>query len=106
MKPMTKAKATKRKARTVDDLSTLDDLLKEQGTFEAFQAHAIKEVLAWQLETAMKERKLSRKGLAEAMGTSRSQIARLLDPADGNVTLNTLQRAAALVGRKVQLDLV
>ena len=103
---MTKAKAAKRKARTVENLSTLDDLLKEHGNFEQFQARAIKEVLAWQLETAMKDKKLSRKGLAEAMGTSRSQVARLLDPEDGNVTLNTLQRAAALVGRKVQLDLV
>jgi hypothetical protein len=103
---MTKAKTAKRKERTVEDLSTLDDFLREQDTLEEFQARAIKEVLAWQLETAMKEKKLSRKGLAEAMGTSRSQIARLLDPADGNVTLNTLQRAAALVGRKVHLDLV
>lgn len=103
---MTRVKATKRKVRAVDDLSTLDDFLKEQGTFEEFQARAIKEVLAWQLEAAMKEKNLSRKRLAEAMGTSRSQVSRLLDPADGNVTLNTLQRAAALVGRKVQLDLV
>jgi antitoxin HicB len=40
------------------------------------------------------------------MGTSRSQIGRLLDPADGNVTLTTLQRAAEMLGRKVRLDLV
>ena len=30
-------------------LSTLDDLLKEDGKLEAFQATAIKEVLAWQV---------------------------------------------------------
>ena len=86
--------------------STLDDYLKEEGALEEFQAQAIKEVLAWQIEQAMKERKLSRKRMAEAMGTSRSQIGRLLDPNDGNVTLNTLQRAAAIVGRKVRLELV
>ena len=86
--------------------STLDDHLKEEGALEEFQAQAIKEVLAWQIEQAMKERKLSRKRMAEAMGTSRSQIGRLLDPNDGNVTLNTLQRAAAIVGRKVRLELV
>jgi len=87
-------------------LTTLDEFLGEQGTREAFQAVAIKEVLAWQLEQAMKDQKLSRKRLAERMGTSRSQIGRLLDPTDGNVTLATLQRAAEMLGRKVRLDLV
>ena len=96
----------KAKRRRVESLSTLDDFLKEEGVFEEFQAQAIKEVLAWQLEQAMKERRMSRKRLAEAMGTSRSQVGRLLDPNDGNVTLNTLQRAAHIIGRKVRLELV
>lgn len=86
--------------------STLDDFLDEEGAREAFQAVAIKEVLAFQIEQAMKAQKLSRRKLAERMGTSRSQIGRLLDPKDGNVTLSTLQRAAELLGRKVRLDLV
>jgi antitoxin HicB len=86
--------------------STLDEFLDEEGTREAFQAVAIKEVLAWQISEAMKAQGLSRKRLAERMGTSRSQVGRLLDPKDGNVTLNTLQRAAELLGRKVRLDLV
>jgi len=97
--------ATK-KPRSTDGFSTLDDLLGEQGTREAFQAVAVKEVLAWQIEKAMSDQKLSRKRLAERMGTSRSQISRLLDPKDGNVTLSTLQRAAEILGRKVRLDLV
>ena len=97
--------ATK-KPRSTDGFSTLDDLLGEQGTREAFQAVAVKEVLAWQIEKAMNDQKLSRKRLAERMGTSRSQISRLLDPTDGNVTLATLQRAAEILGRKVRLDLV
>jgi predicted XRE-type DNA-binding protein len=98
--------ARRTKRRSVAGLTTLDDLLAEEGTLETFQAAAIKEVLAWQIAEAMKERKLSRKGLAERMGTSRSQISRLLDPKDGNVTLATLQRAAAMIGRKVRLELV
>jgi antitoxin HicB len=97
--------ATK-KPRSTEELTSLDAFLGEQGTREAFQAVAIKEVLAWQLEQAMKAQKLSRKKLAERMGTSRSQIGRLLDPTDGNVTLATLQRAAEMLGRKVRLDLV
>jgi antitoxin HicB len=95
-----------RKPRRVDDLSTLDDFLAAEGSRERFQAVAIKEVLAWQIEQAMKQQKLSRKKLAERMGTSRSQVSRLLDPKDGNVTIATLQRAAEMVGRKVRLELV
>ena len=92
--------------RTIDGFTTLDAFLEEEGTRETFQAVAIKEVLAWQLEAAMKEQNLSRKKLAERMHTSRSQVNRLLDPTDGNVTLTTLQRAAEMIGRKVRLDLV
>jgi hypothetical protein len=86
--------------------SSIDDFLKEEDVFEEFQARAIKEVIAWQLAEAMKKRKLSKRRLAQMMRTSRTQIDRVLDPEDGNVTIETLQRAAALVGRKVQLELV
>jgi antitoxin HicB len=92
--------------RRAADLSTLDEHLETEGKLEDFQAVAIKEVLAWQIEQAMKAQKLSRKRLAERMGTSRSQVGRLLDPKDGNVALMTLQRAAAIVGRKLRLELV
>lgn len=85
--------------------SSLDSFLAEEGTLAEFQAKAIKEVLAWQLGEAMKSQKLSKRGLALKMKTSRTQIDRLLDPGDGNVTLDTLQRAAAVVGRTVHLSL-
>jgi antitoxin HicB len=78
----------------------------QDGTGEAFEAVAIKEVLARQMAEAMKAQNLSRKRLAERMNTSRSQISRLLDPKDGNVTIATLQRAAKVVGRTVRLELV
>jgi antitoxin HicB len=96
----------KKKPRSTKGLTTLDGFLEGEGTREAFQAVAIKEVLAWQISEAMKTQGLSRKRLAERMGTSRSQIGRLLDPKDGNVTLVTLQKAAELLGRKVRLELV
>jgi antitoxin HicB len=54
----------------------------------------------------MKAQKISQKRMAEKMKTSRTQISRLLDPTNGNVTIATLQRAAALLGRKVRLELV
>ena len=101
---------TRRKKKTVPRSArsprSLDDLLKEEGKLEEFEAVAIKEVLAWQLGEAMKAGNLSRRRLAERMGTSRSQVSRLLDPKDGNVTLATLQRAAKIVGRSLRLELV
>jgi len=101
------AKPRKKKSpRSPAKLSTLDDLLKEDGKLEEFQATAIKEVLAWQIVEAMKANNISRNGLAARMKTSRSQIGRLLDPKDGNVTLATLQRAARMVGRSLRLELV
>jgi antitoxin HicB len=86
--------------------SSIDDFLKEEGVFEEFQARAVKEVIAWQLAQAMKERKLSKRRLAALMHTSRTQLDRVLDPSNGNVTIETLQRAAAILGRKVQVELV
>ena len=95
-----KAKANKHRG------SSIDDLLKEEGVLEEFQARAVKEVIAWQLAEAMKKHKLSKRRLAQLMHTSRTQVDRVLDPEDGNVTIETLQRAAAIVGRKVQVELV
>jgi len=85
--------------------SSLDDHLKDEGTFEEAQALAIKEVVVWQLTDAMEKQSLSKARLAVLLKTSRSQVDRLLDPTR-DVTLSTLQRAAALVGRKVQIELV
>ena len=86
--------------------SSIDAFLKEEGVLEEFQAQAIKEVIAWQLGQAMKEKHLSKRKLAAMMHTSRTQVDRVLDPKDGNVTIETLQRAAAIVGRKVHVELV
>jgi hypothetical protein len=95
--------ATKKKVvRSTVKLTTFDDVLKR----DEFEAIAVKEVLAWQIAQAMKEKNISRNCLAQRMKTSRSQIGRLLDPKDGNVTLATLQRAARRVGRTLRLELV
>ncbi len=85
--------------------SSLDDFLKDEGVFEETQALAVKEVVAWQLAEAMQQRSISKTQLAALLKTSRSQVDRLLDPTR-DVTLSTLQRAAALVGRKVRIELV
>jgi hypothetical protein len=85
--------------------SSLDDFLKEEGIYEDAQAKAIKEVIAWQLAEAMKKKKISKARMALLLKTSRTQVDRLLDPED-DVTLSSLQRAAAIVGRRVSIELV
>jgi predicted XRE-type DNA-binding protein len=85
--------------------SSTDDFLKEEGIFEEVQAQAVKEVVAWQLAQAMKEKKISKARMATLLKTSRTQVDRLLDPKN-DITLGSLQRAAAMVGRRVSIELI
>ena len=84
--------------------SSIDDFLKEEGIFEEAQAEAVKEVVAWQLAAAMRKQKISKNKMAARLKTSRSQVDRLLDPKN-DITLSSLQRAAAIVGRRVSIKL-
>jgi antitoxin HicB len=84
--------------------SGIDDFLREEGIFEDAQAQAIKEVVAFQLAEAMKTRKISKAKMAALLKTSRTQVDRLLDPTN-DITLGSLQRAAAIVGRRVTIQL-
>ena len=85
--------------------STLESLLREDGTYEDSKNHAIKEVLAYKLTQAMKAQNISKARMAERMETSRSQLDRLLDPENERVTLHTLKRAAVAVGMRLELEL-
>ena len=84
--------------------SSIDSFLKDEGIFEASQEQVVKEVIAWQLAQAMKEQNISKNKLAGLLATSRTQVDRLLDPKT-DVTLGSLQRAAAMVGRRVTIAL-
>ncbi len=85
--------------------SGIDDFLKSEGIFEEAQTQAVKEVIAWQLAEAMKERSISKSQMAGLLKTSRTQVDRLLDP-ENDVTLSSLQRAAAIVGRRLTIALL
>lgn len=85
--------------------SGIDDFMKEEGIFEETQAQAIKEVVAWQLAQAMKGQNISKNKMAAMLKTSRTQVDRLLDPSS-DITLGSLQKAAALLGRRVMIELV
>jgi hypothetical protein len=86
--------------------SSLEDFLKEEGLYEDATNHAVKRLLAWQVEQAMQEQGITKVEMARRMGTSRAHLDRLLDPDNDKVQLDTVQRAAAAIGRKVKLVLV
>lgn len=85
--------------------SSVDDFLKQEGIFEEAPAQAVKEVVAWQLARAMKKKKISKSRMAALLKTSRTQVDRLLNPKN-DITLSSLQRAAAMVESRVTIELV
>jgi antitoxin HicB len=86
--------------------ATFESWLDEQGLREEVTAAAIKELIAEQLAAAMKEQGITKVEMAARMQTSRAQIDRLLDPKNSSATVETLMRAAKVVGRRLRLELV
>ncbi|HTQ15730.1 MAG TPA: hypothetical protein VMH86_17825 [Rhizomicrobium sp.] len=85
--------------------SSFDDFLKEEGIFEEVTAAAMKRVLAWQIAQAMKKQRLTKSVLAKRMRTSRAALDRLLDEKNTSVTLQTMGRAAAALGKELSVTL-
>jgi predicted XRE-type DNA-binding protein len=81
--------------------STFDSFLEREGIREEVEAVAIKRVLAWQLEQAMRQQQKTKQAMAKQLHTSRSQLDRLLDPRNVSVTLDTITRAARALGKRV-----
>jgi antitoxin HicB len=86
--------------------SSLEDFLEAEGLLEEATEHAIKAVVAWQLRTRMDEQHITKAALAKKLHTSRSQIERVLDPNNDDVTLATMRKAAEAVGQKLELRLI
>ena len=85
--------------------SNLDDFLKEEGILEEVQEAAIKRVLAYQIEEAMREKNLTKTAMAKRMKTSRCALERLLNPENESVSLQTMKKAASAVGRRLKIEL-
>lgn len=83
-----------------------DTFLKEEGTYKEVHATAIKRVIAWQLSEAMRVKGVTKAEMARRMRTSRSQLDRLLDPEIVRVELQTLARAAHILGHNLRLELI
>ena len=93
--------------RKIDRLgSTFESWLDEHGIREDVTTAAVKAVIAHQLAVEMKANRLTKSAMAERMQTSRAQLDRLLDPDNAGVTLETLQRAARVLGRQIMVELV
>ena len=86
--------------------SDFRDFLREQGILEEVEAAAVKKALALQLEKIRKQRALTKSAMAVKMRTSRAAVDRLLDGSNQSVSLNTLSKAARVLGRKLKIELV
>ncbi len=86
--------------------SSFDDFLEEEGILTQANEIAIKRVIAWQLLQEIETKQMTKTGVAKAMGTSRAAVDRLLDPDNTSVTLNTLDRAARVLGKRIKIELV
>ena len=84
---------------------TFDEFLASEGLLAVCEEDAIKEIIADQIRAAMKAQGLTKTAMAARMQTDRRQLDRLLDPANPSVTLATLKRAAAAVGRTLRVEL-
>ena len=85
--------------------SSFDDFLKAEGIYEEVTGHAIKRIIAWHLAEAMKTQKISKAEMARRLKTSRTQVARFLDPKNHSVQLDTMQKAASIVGKRLVIKL-
>ena len=85
--------------------SDFEDFLRDEGRLAQATAVAVKRVLAWELQRAMKSEGVSQAEMARRMKTSRAVVRRLLDESDPSVTLATISRAATALGKQVNLKL-
>lgn len=86
--------------------SNFDDFLKEEGLFDDASAIAVKRVIAWQIDKAMKAKGVNKSTLAKRMQTSRTVVDRILGATDTGLTLDTMTRAATALGFRVKVDFV
>ncbi|ODS33810.1 MAG: hypothetical protein SCARUB_01069 [Candidatus Scalindua rubra] len=85
--------------------SNFDGFLEEEGILAETEAIAVKRVITFQIKQMMKKRHLTKTAMANEMNTSRSALDRLLDPTNVSITLQTLERAALVLGKKLKIEL-
>lgn len=86
--------------------TNFDDFLAEEGLLADAEVVAMKRVIAFQITQLMKEQNLTRTAMAKRMNTSRAALNRLLDPSNKSVTLQTLERAALALDKRLRIEFV
>ena len=86
--------------------SDFRDFLSDEGLLPEVEALALKRVVALQLQQILEQENVTKTTLAARMKTSRAALDRLLDPANPSLTVASLGKAAAALGRKVELRFV
>ncbi len=86
--------------------SSFDDFLKVEGIYEEVVDSAFKKIIAFQISNEMERKHIKKSEMAELMETSRSTLDRLLDPENFSINLSTIQKAASVLGKKVEIKLV
>jgi antitoxin HicB len=83
--------------------SSFEDFLEEEGILAEVESTAIKRVLAYQFEQAMKNANISKAEMAKRMHTSQASVEKLIN--SDSITLNTLTKAAATLGMHLKMTL-
>ncbi len=96
----------KAKAKSPHRGSSFDSFLQDEGMYEEVNAKAVKKVLAWQLAQALEKKSVTKTELASRMHTSRAAVNRLLDPDNPSLNLQTIEKAARALGKKLTIQLV
>lgn len=86
--------------------SSFDSFLEEEGILEEVNASAVKTVIARNLKEYMEQKDLTQEDMADLLGTSRSGLRRLLDPKNTSITLLTLNKAASVLGKRIEISLI
>jgi len=86
--------------------SDFDEFLKEEGIYQTSNDIAIKRIIAYQLEQEMKAQSITKTKMAKMMNTSRAVIHRLLNPNNKSLTLNTLEMAVGVLGKRLSISII
>lgn len=85
--------------------SDFDEFLAEEGLLAEAEAVAAKRVISYHVAQFMADNRLTKTAMARRMRTSRSALDRLLNPANTSVTLQTMDRAARALGKRLRIGL-
>jgi len=86
--------------------SDFDDFLADEGIRAEVETLALKKLVSLQLQEILESDHVSKSQLAIRMKTSRTSVNRMLDPVNPSLTVASLGKVAAALGRKLEFKFV